>query len=137
MNGQPIIRVAGLIAVAVIVSGCSAGRGDDGSIVIGARVADLVETPGQALSAAAGLLPGPWGAIATIGATILGGGGIAAAARVSGRRTGERNGWEEAQALFTTPPGYYGGIGPRAVGDVNAGAAVAGGSSAAPETVTT
>jgi len=136
MNAHSIIRVAGMFTVAVIVSGCAAGRGDDGSIVVGARVADLVETPGQALNAAAGLLPGPWGAIATIGATILGGGGIAAAARVSGRRTGERNGWEEAQALFTPPPGYYGGIGPRPAGDVNAGPAVAGGSASAPSAVT-
>ena len=49
------------------LSGCAAGRTDDGSILIGAKVAELPETMEQAAKLAAGMLPEPWSTLAKAG----------------------------------------------------------------------
>lgn len=54
------------LGVIVFLQGCAAGRGDAGELVVGFKVGQLTETAGQALNLAAGMLPAPWGSIASI-----------------------------------------------------------------------
>lgn len=78
-----------LLALPLLTGGCALGRNDlDGSVVIGFKAGQLVETTNQALAAGLGgaghLLGGPWGELLT-----LGGLGFAAHAR------GRDRGWDE------------------------------------------
>lgn len=88
-----------LAVIGFIVSGlgCAAGRADDGGIIIGARVSELIETPTHAINAAAGLLPGPWGSIVgALGTTVLGAAGMGWRSAVVAKRN-EGAVWDEAQ----------------------------------------
>jgi hypothetical protein len=79
------------------LSGCAAGRTDDGSILIGAKVASLPETAEEAAKFAAGFLGEPWSTLAKGAIGLLFGGGAAAYAA---RRTKQREdqAWDEAEA---------------------------------------
>jgi hypothetical protein len=79
------------------IGGCAAGRTDDGSILIGAKVAELPETMEQAAKFAAGALPEPWGTLAKAAIGLVFGGSAAAlAARRAKQR--EDQAWDEAEA---------------------------------------
>ena len=79
------------------LSGCAAGRTDDGSILIGAKVAELPETMEQAAKLAAGMMPEPWSTLAKAAVGLLFGGSAAAyAARRAKQR--EDQAWDEAEA---------------------------------------
>ena len=88
------VIVAMLLSAAV---GCAAGRTNDGSILIGAKVAELPETVEQAARLAAGALPEPWSTLtkAAIG-LVFGGSAAAYAARRAKQR--EDHAWDEAEA---------------------------------------
>lgn len=85
------------ISMILVLAGCAAGRTDDGSIVVGAKVAELPETMEQAARLAAGVLPEPWSTLtkAAIG-LVFGGGAAAYAARRAKQR--EDQAWDEAEA---------------------------------------
>lgn len=81
-----IVSAVGSCAAALALAGCAAGRGPGGEVIIGCSVARLVETPGEALSAAATYLPPPWNFLATgAGALLLGGAGAAAKYRADAK----------------------------------------------------
>lgn len=52
------------IVICLLLSGCAAGRGDAGEVVVGFEVGRMVETTNQGLHVAAGFLPPPWNGIA-------------------------------------------------------------------------
>lgn len=84
--GTVIVLVIGSVASVFVIAGCAAGRGPGGEIIVGCSVARLVETPGEALSAATGVLPPPWNFLATgAGALLLGGTGAAAKYRADAK----------------------------------------------------
>lgn len=79
----------------LFLSGCAAGRGPGGEVVVGFDVAKLPESATQLAATAAGFLPEPWGSIASGVVLSIGAG---AAGLLKGRRDGERAGWDEAAA---------------------------------------
>src|SRR5262245_52374430 len=99
MNGRIVVWAVGgtAMAVGMTAGGCAAGRTDDGSIVLGAKLAELPETAEEAAKLAAGFLGEPWSTLtkAAIG-LIFGGGAAAIAARNSRQR--ENHAWDEAEA---------------------------------------
>ena len=89
------VAVCSAAACLLFASGCAAGRGPGGEVVVGFDVAKLPEGATQLAASAAGLLPEPWGTIAS-GVVLSVGAG--AAGLLKGKRDGERAGWDEAAA---------------------------------------
>ncbi len=91
------VAAIGFVAMLLVIGGCAAGRGDDGSIVVGFPVAKSIETANQALTAginaAISGASGGWGSIAgVLLPSLLGIGGAAFAAHAKGKETG----WDQA-----------------------------------------
>jgi hypothetical protein len=85
------------IGVVIFVAGCAAGRADDGSIILGARVAALPETAEEAAKFAAGFLGEPWSTLAKAAIGLIFGGGAAAIAAHRAKQR-EDHAWDEAEA---------------------------------------
>lgn len=68
--------VVGLATIVLCLSGCAAGRGDAGEIIVGLEVGRLVETFNHAAHFGISMLPEPWGTLAAgLLATLTGVGG--------------------------------------------------------------
>lgn len=86
------------IAVAVVggvlwwLTGCAAGKGPGGEIVVGFDVGRVVESAPEAATMLAKMLPPPFGTIATGGIALLAGWGAEKRAR-----NRENQSWEESQ----------------------------------------
>lgn len=94
---SPWTRLALLAAVLVFVvlwaTGCAAGKGPAGEIVVGFDVGRVVESAPEAANALAGLLPPPFNMIATGGIALLAGWGAEKRAR-----NRENQSWDQAKA---------------------------------------
>lgn len=94
-------RVVGTLVALTLASssitGCAAGRTDDGSILIGAKVAALPETAEHAAKLAAGFLGEPWSTLAKAAIGLVFGGSAAAYAARRAKQC-EDQAWDEAEA---------------------------------------
>jgi hypothetical protein len=99
MKHQSIRLSAISLAIALCAggAGCAAGRADDGSIILGAKLAELPETAEQAAKFAAGFLGEPWSTLAKAAIGLVFGGSAAA---IAARRAKQRedHAWDEAEA---------------------------------------
>lgn len=93
MNAYAVIACVAVCGL--VLSGCAAGRGPGGEVIVGFDVAKLPEGATQLAAHAAGFLPEPWGTIAS--GVVLSVGGVLAG-NYRGRRVGERAGWDEAES---------------------------------------
>lgn len=88
-----ILCVIIIAALLVLLTGCAAGRGPAGEIIIGMDVARLPENTTELANAAAGFLPPPWSAIATTAIGLFGAG----AAAYGAKKRGEERGWDQRE----------------------------------------
>lgn len=86
-----IILALALFAVAFL-SGCAVGKTQSGQIVLGIEAGQLAETTTEAASMLAGLLPPPFGTIATGAVALLAGWGTERRARSQSDKA-----WDESQ----------------------------------------
>lgn len=94
-----IIAVPATAYAIILLGGCAVGRTNSGGIVAGIEVGALPDGAGEFAQQAAGLLPPPWGGIASAALGVLGLGGAAAAAHAKGKDRG----WDEAVGKPATP----------------------------------
>ena len=83
--------------IAAAFAGCAAGRADDGSIILGAKLAELPVWAEQAAKLAAGFLGEPWSTLAKAAIGLVFGGSAAAIAARRARQR-EDHAWDEAEA---------------------------------------
>lgn len=92
-----------MCALASLAQGCGVGRGADGSIVVGTKVGELVETTNQAVAKVVEqYLPGFGTVAAAFGIPLVGAvAGWARSATKHAEIKGKEQGWDEREAAGT------------------------------------